>query len=158
MAKTQTGRKRGGANRGYFYRARRGWYATNEGSPKRLLDPDGHPLKDAKTSHGKLREALARFLAERDAPRSQPGARSSVAVPTTSGVTLLDVCRAYLSHVQANNADATYALRADTLFDLCFGLPARFRELVLQSDGELTADQKAQAAQSRIHEGSESCR
>lgn len=153
MANQQTGRKRGGANRGYFYRAGRGWYATNGGSPKRLRDPEGHPLKDVKLAHGKLREALARFLSEQEAGARSPKTAGTSSTGPKAGVTLLDVCRAYLSHVEANNAEATYALRADTLFDLCFGLPARYRKVALQSGGQLTAAQKREAARCRIHDG-----
>ena len=153
MSKKSSGRKSGGANRGYFYRSGRGWYASNEGSPKALRDPDGRPIKAAKTPHSKLREALARFQSNADHSARERRASQDRLAQAHAGVTVLDVCQAYLSHVKATGSEATHKLRADSLFDLCFGLPARYRKLSEANQGELNASQKKQAAADRIHPG-----
>ncbi|MBX3427598.1 MAG: hypothetical protein KF688_18100 [Pirellulales bacterium] len=108
------GRNSGSRNRGYFYRTGRGWYAQVEGRMKRLVDDDGQALKSKTTPAAVLKAALERAKAPEE---PEPG----------DGVTVLDVCDAYLAKVKAEGAPATYAGRGDTLYDLCYGLPGRFR-------------------------------
>jgi integrase len=112
------GRKRGSRNKGYFYRAGRGWSAkTKAGKFKRLKDENGKPLTDPNLPEAVVKLAHARFLLTAPAQSA-----------TGSGVTLLEVCDSYLAYARHNGAAAnTVECRADTLFDLCFGLPPRFR-------------------------------
>ena len=44
MAKKRTGRKRGGRNRGYFFRKGRGWYATEPAALASLPLFDDHSM------------------------------------------------------------------------------------------------------------------
>ena len=41
-------------------------------------------------------------------------------------MTVEDVCRVYLAEASVNGAHGTFLGRADTLFDLCYGLPVVF--------------------------------
>jgi integrase len=117
------GRRAGSRNLGYFYRAGRGWYtqvadAENGQTTGRmvpLLDEAGKPLKLKTTPAAALKAAYRRALTTPE-PTADPG----------DGVTLLEVCDAYLAKVKAEGAQATYVGRSATLFDLCQGLPYRF--------------------------------
>ena len=38
-----------------------------------------------------------------------------------------EVCATYLSYVKMTGAETTHYTRANTLFDFCYGFPAKFR-------------------------------
>ena len=119
MAKRK-GRKAGSHNKGYFYRSGRGWCTSQGTRAIPLTREDGSRLRDRNTPPETIKEAFARYVvSQKDAVRFD----GKVDV-----VTLAEVCQLYLSHCQATNAAGTYLMRADTLFDLCTGLPAKFRE------------------------------
>jgi integrase len=137
------GRPTGSRNRGYFYRAGRGWY-TQISEP--LLDENGQPRQDAK---GKPL-TKPRFIALRD-DNGQPlrikatpiadvkaAYQRIVANPDGSengeGVTVQEVCDAYLNNIADG---ASYKLRRDILFDFCTGYPPRFRGKELPSGERL---------------------
>jgi hypothetical protein len=122
------GRHKGSTNRGYFYRAGRGWFSQSDGRMIALRDDKGEPLRSKATPVAELRAALRRVEA---AP-----------APNGNGVTILEVCDAYLAKAKDDGADKTYQDRSDTLFDFCFGLPPRFRN----------SDEKPTPADS-IHKG-----
>jgi len=82
-----------------------------------LTDADGNRLRDPRLTETVLREAHARFLVSRNKPK-----------PTLGHVTLFEVCDYYLSRAEKECRASTVEKRADTLFDLCCGFPARFRE------------------------------
>jgi len=124
------GRKKGSQSKGYYFRTGRGWFATGGGP---LLDEDGKPLKDRGTAVKTLQAAFARQLLDK-----QPE-------PVPDDPTLIEVCQAYLDYSRSHDAAATYGNRAGTLFDFCFGLPAKFRE---KKDA---TKQEREAA--RIHKG-----
>src|SRR5258708_745825 len=119
MAKKHVGRKKGGHNRGYFYRAGRGWYVVDGSRFQPLRYEDGTAIKAAGADERDVRAAHARWLLDRQA--------SPILTPVTSEVTVLDVCQTYLTNAKATGAAKTHADRADTLFDFCFGLPPEFR-------------------------------
>jgi integrase len=107
------GRKTGSRNTGFFFRKGRGWFTKRGSIFVPLLDEHGNRLRDARTQKAIVREAYL---------RTQP-----LDKPRISGVTLLDVCTAYLDKVAADGAEQTHSGRADALFDFCFGLPPVFR-------------------------------
>jgi len=42
-------------------------------------------------------------------------------------MTVAETCRLYLDHCHSNDADSTYRIRSEALFDFCTGFPASFR-------------------------------
>jgi hypothetical protein len=113
------GRKKRGRNRGYFYRSGRGWYASVGSHMVPLLFPDSTRIKYKETPPEQVGAAYeqwkqARLVAEQ--------ARAEAVVPGT--VSVEDVCRVYLAEARVNGAHGTFLGRADTLFDLCYGLPS----------------------------------
>jgi len=141
MAKTHPGRKKGGRNRGFFYRSGRGWYVKNGSQFLPLRDLDGQHLKDPKCDDRTVKEAHARWLLDRSP------------APERNGTTVLEVCQAYLADAKLSGAAKTHADRADTLFDFCFGLPPGFRRKSDAAPRRLTAEQRAQMSKKRIHSG-----
>lgn len=115
------GRTTGGRNRGYFFRTGRGWYARRDGRYVPLLDDDGNHLKDKSTPKATVKAAYQRLISEPEQP-----AESDANSPD-DGVTILEVCTAYLAKAETDNSPSTYASRAGTLFDFCYGLPSKFR-------------------------------
>ena len=68
-------------------------------------------------------------------------------------MTLIEVCQHYLANTKANGAAKTYHDRADTLFDLCFGMPPEFRNKKTDNPPKFTRAQKEAMAAKRIHPG-----
>ena len=124
------GRKAGSRNRGFFFRKGRGWQTKVDGPNGErtvfvaLTDEHGHPIKDRSAPVAVLQAALKRVENHQKLSESTPG------VPT-----LHQVCSDYLRHVEQAGATSTYNMRADSLFDFCYGLPARLRR-----DSGATAD------------------
>ena len=117
------GRRKGRRNRGYFYRKGRGWVASDRGKMVLITFPDGTPIRDRQVEESVLKEAYARFLVDKQAAEEaveKPGAEAQQ-------VTVEEVCLAYLADTKINGTQQTFEVRADTLFDFCYGLPARFR-------------------------------
>ena len=62
MAKKRRGRKKGGHNRGFYFRMDRGWCAV-EGARRILLHYDnGDPIRDKNADNREVRKAYARYL------------------------------------------------------------------------------------------------
>ena len=118
------GRRAGSRNHGFFYRGGRGWYtqvaATDgDGKPGRMiagLRHEGQAIRAKNTPASALKAAWRRIHTD-PADAQHDG----------DGIALVEVCDAYLSKVHLEGALATYVSRLNTLFDLCHGLPARFR-------------------------------
>lgn len=111
------GRAKGSRNRGYFYRAGRGWVTKIDGRFVPLEFENGQRMRDRAIPAAELKAATKR--AESPSPATNGD---------TASATILDVCTAYLAKVQDDGAPKTFKDRAETLFDFCFGLPPRFRE------------------------------
>ncbi|MAT70083.1 MAG: hypothetical protein CMJ58_11245 [Planctomycetaceae bacterium] len=149
MAKSSGGRKKGSRNLGFFYRRGRGWCATEGKRSAPLRDADGQPLREKNIPTKVVSEAYARYLHEKSQKTAQPQSKSESSPP----VTVLQVCQAYLANAKATGAQGTHECRADTLFDLCFGLPAGFRERGDRESKPLTPERKKEMATRRIHSG-----
>ena len=117
MPRKTRGRKRGGRNRGYFFRAGRGWFALNpDGKFVALVNQRGERLRQADCPSADVKAAYTRLVEQRPKRRA-----------IGAGVTLQQVCEYYLRRAILESRASTVEKRADTLFDLCKGLPARFR-------------------------------
>jgi len=104
------GRKRNGRNTGFWFRSGRGWYVTEGLTSIRLLDSNGNPLRDEGAAE-EAKLAYARYLVGRqDQPTKQE-----------KGVTVAEVCEAYLRYVEREGRASTLRLRTGLLFDLCRG-------------------------------------
>lgn len=144
---SKLGRKRRGRNRGYFYRSGRGWYANDGKRMVPLLFPNGSRIREEETPHDEVKAAFERW---KETGRTAEKTRADAAAD--SCVTVEDVCRAYLAEAQTNGAHQTFVGRADTLFDLCYGLPGRFRS----KDGKpkpMTQKRREEMKTARIHPG-----
>src|SRR5262245_22080699 len=114
--KVRVGRKAKGHNRGYFYRPGRGWFSLDRNRKfVALLDENGGRLRDPAYSADILRAGHARFLATQ---KLKPAVQKS-------GVTVLEVCDRYLAHAEKQAAPATFEGRGRTLYDFCYGFPAK---------------------------------
>jgi integrase len=141
------GRKRRGHNRGYFYRSGRGWYANDGNRMVPLLFPDGTRISDKETPLDNVKSAYECWKAARQAAE-----KARCRKVGTGMVTIEYICRAYLAEASVNGAKETFLGRADTLFDLCYGLPSRFRA----KDGKpkpMTEERKEEMRATRIHLG-----
>jgi integrase len=121
MAQRKSGRKRGSRQRGYYFRKGRGWYALRDGRSIPLT-LDGKPIRDKDTNPEALRQAHQRLLDELAAPlpaRARPG--------PVGAITVGDVCNVYLNHASATGAATTHYNRANSLWDFCTALPAKYR-------------------------------
>ncbi len=139
--KRTAGRKKGGSNKGYFFRKGRGWVAWDGGAMPFLLYDDGTPIRRADEAADVLKDAYARFRLQRDTEEQQ-----------VNEVTLHAVCVAYLQYVEAEGASETFRMRADTLFDFCTGLPARHRSKSGSTVAPAGTGRKA-VEKERIHPG-----
>jgi integrase len=127
MEKAKPGRRGprlGTRQRGYWYRKGRGWVATCGKTSVPLTHPDGRPIRDQRVSAAVVKEAYARFQTARAAEAAREAAQAK---PPDGVVTVGEVCDAYLAHVAATGAKSSHYNRANTLFDFCNALPARFR-------------------------------
>jgi integrase len=113
MAKGR-GRRAGSRNRGFFFREGRGWQAKLNGKFVPLEYANGDRMRSKNTPLSDVKAAYLRLIAGPvdDAP--------------ADGVTVLQVCTAYLAKVKDDGAASTFTGRQNTLFDFCFGLPSRF--------------------------------
>ncbi|MFN0051243.1 MAG: hypothetical protein ACKV0T_03580 [Planctomycetales bacterium] len=121
MPKT-SGRRKGGHNKGYFFRTGRGWFAVDQGQFIPLTNASGGRLRDRDSPD--VKEAYARYLLSRGKPTSTP-----------TDVQVGFVCAKYLDHLKSQideiGSDArgiakTFRDRGQTLFDFCYGLPGKF--------------------------------
>lgn len=96
------GRRKGGRNKGYYYRKDRGWY-TSDGIP--LEYPDGRRMRKKSIPQADLKAAYSRATKRSAAP------------------SILEVSTEYLNSIKT---PSTYETRSRTLFDFCYGLPGRF--------------------------------
>jgi len=112
------GRKSGGTNRGYWFRTGRGWYVTEDGKSVPLRDEHGDHIKD-KGVGDRVKKACARYLLQLEEAAKQPA--------TGGDMPLTECCRVYLDHSKRHDAKNTYTIRANFLFDFCFGFSGRYR-------------------------------
>jgi integrase len=110
-------RCKGSVNRGYFYRAGRGWSATIHGSKLQLTDAGGSPLRDRKIPKKVLEEASRRL---RDAHAKK--------ILGKDGITVSKLSVAFLAHVRQTRREGTHDIRSDYLFDFGSGFPATLKE------------------------------
>ena len=61
MTKSTLGRKKGGHNRGYFFRKGRGWHAMQGRKMVPLLDAEGEPITSPQARREEVRDAYARW-------------------------------------------------------------------------------------------------
>ena len=111
---TGRGRRAGTRNRGYFFRKGRGWFTKIGNQFVPLEYENGDRMRSQNTPIAEVKAAYHRKMAEPDDQSS------------TSDVTVLQVCTAYLDKVKDSGAAGTHDSRQRTLFDFCFGLPSRF--------------------------------
>ena len=147
MTKKRRGRKKGGHNRGFYFRKCRGWCAVEGSRRIPLLYENGEPIRHEHADERDVREAHARYLLDKQA---EPEVRNTTII--------LEVCTAYLAEAKANGAPKTHADRADTLYDFCYGVPAEYRQYSKYPefrDGpqKQSPDANEQAENSRIHPG-----
>ena len=116
--RTAKGRKAGGRNRGFWFRAGRGWYVTEGQSKVALLDEAGDHLKAPDTPPNALEQAYARYIIGRQENAKQDATGDTAMV--------LRVVQDYLDYAKKNNRQSTYTKRGEFLFDFCFGLSCRF--------------------------------
>jgi integrase len=114
-------RPAGSPNRGYFYRAGRGWYANLGDRMIPLRDEDGNHYRDKNTPHTKLKLACFKIIAEPAEVVNSHDDTNTAEVQCAA--TVQDVCIAYLNKVYADGDMKTWRDRGDTLIDLCLGYP-----------------------------------
>ena len=118
MAIRRKGRRKGSKNRGFYYRkARDCWYRKEGKKFIHLLDESGQRIRGkAESEAAKL--AHARWFTDKKKP----------IVVEPSGSTVLEVCQAYLAKAREEAGEnKTFTDRSESLFDFCFGLPAKCR-------------------------------
>ena len=70
MGKKKMGRKRGSRNKGFFFRAGRGWYAKDaENKNIPLLGPDGQQIKSRSADSETVKAAFDRWQTATEAKR-----------------------------------------------------------------------------------------
>ncbi len=110
------GRRKRIRNNGYWFYAGRGWVRTDGKSSILLGGEQGKSIK-SEDEREEAKRAYARYLTEEGKVAEQPA-------PNT--LTVAEACDAYLDSIREGH-DETYRMRADLLFDLCSGYPARFQ-------------------------------
>lgn len=133
MAKAKgKGRRKGSRNKGYFYRKGRGWYVKAGSQFIALTGENGERLRDRDTPEADVKAAYARYQLDK------PGTKNLVPAGTA---TVMEVCVAYLAKAKEEKGEnKTFSDRAETLFDFCFGLPARFLDRDPQPKGKPTKE------------------
>jgi integrase len=117
------GRRKGSANRGYFFRAGRGWFAKVDGKQIPLQFENGERMRAKSTSAAELKAAHRRLLSNGNGKADDT---EDVADDGPSA-TVMQVCQAYLDKVEDSGSKKTYKDRSETLFDFCTGFPPRFK-------------------------------
>jgi len=145
MAK-KAGRKKGSRTKGYHYRKGRGWYALDGTHRVPLVYPSGEHIKNRNADPEAVKEAFERWKVATQATK----AAAEAAERAESIVTLEKVCDLYLSYVEMTGAAATHYNRANTLFDFCYGIPAKFRRKNGQT-ADYTADEKKSMREQRCN-------
>lgn len=114
------GRKKGGHNRGYWFRTGRGWYVTLPGGKSvPLCDPEGNPLRNRNASQELLKESYACWvLAHRNGEK----------MTGRDDLRILDVCRYFLHYLRQSARPKGFKIRAEMLFDFCSGYPGRLHD------------------------------
>ncbi|HEX4150519.1 MAG TPA: hypothetical protein VHY20_16090, partial [Pirellulales bacterium] len=94
MTQRKAGRKRGSKNRGFFFRARRGWYAKDAaGRMVPLADENGERLRDENTPATLVKDAYARFRLVKQAAAG-------------SSMNLWDLAEHYFAHIERTGGAA----------------------------------------------------
>jgi integrase len=128
VGKCKRGRKRGKHNKGYHYRRGRGWYALHNGKRVPLVYPNGQHIQDKDVDPGEVKNAYRRWQeAQKAADEAAQAALRGPRPADSANISVAEVCNAFLSHVAATGAKSTFYNRANTLFDFCHALPAKFR-------------------------------
>ena len=73
MTKKTLGRKKGGRNRGYFFRKGRSWFATERKRMIPLLDKDGERITSPNASQEEVRDAYGPTGREKGTGVISPG-------------------------------------------------------------------------------------
>ena len=113
-----TGRHKGSRQRGWWFRAGRGWYTTDHGQKVPLTDVKGNHYKDRDTPTDLIEQAYARYRL------GMQQKNDLIAAP--DAIPLADVLLAYLTHAEQENRQSTFEKRGEFLFDFVYGLPCRF--------------------------------
>jgi hypothetical protein len=111
---TSMARRKRSRNKGYWFRAGRGWYITEGKSAFPLRDVKGNHIKFADDVEA-AKDAYARYILR-------------AGQVSKSGLTVMETGRLHLDHAQSAGSPDTCQLRAGLLFGLCTGFPARVRE------------------------------
>lgn len=127
MAKT-SGRRKGGHNKGYFFRKGRGWFTLNEKTFVPLTDEAGERLRDEHDEET-VKLAYARYLLDRPA---EPEVQDLL--PDIADAQVGEVCAKYLASIKPKEklgpnptgSAKTFRDRGQTLYDFCYGLPGEF--------------------------------
>jgi hypothetical protein len=118
------GRRKGSRNKGYFFRKGRGWVMKVGSRFVALEDEQRNRLRDQRTPKEVIEAAYERAKAK---AKAEADAKAK-GIRLPDSVTVLDVCMLYLVKAQNEDSKKTFNDRADTLYDFCTGLPARFRD------------------------------
>ncbi|NLS95726.1 MAG: hypothetical protein GXX96_26630 [Planctomycetaceae bacterium] len=150
MAKKRAGRKKGGHNRGFFFRKGRGWYVLDDQKQIPLRDQNELHITDEKANNDLLKDAYARWRTHR---KEEIEEKKRLARRASSQHSVYDACKTYLYHVQVNGAQKTLTDRMDTLFDLCWGVPPEYRQEKTFDPKKMTKEEKREAEAKRFHDG-----
>ncbi len=128
------GRRQGSRNKGYFFRAGRGWFCKDaSGSFVALVNEAGERLRDP----GDKEAADDAFTLWKSLAKQKPAANGE----PVDTIKVWEVCERYLRSTNGR----TLEMRSRILFDFCTGLPPRF----MGKDGKPKRATKAD----KIHEG-----
>jgi hypothetical protein len=126
------GRRKGSRNKGYFYRAGRGWVVKHLGRFVALTDDQGVRLRDKNLRDAEVKAAYERWIREQKPPLEEAMAADPTA-PRDAYVGM--VCAKYLEDLRSRAGNIgqnprglakTYIDRSETLFDFCHGFAAEY--------------------------------
>lgn len=135
MAKVRRkGRRQGSRNKGYFFRAGRGWFRKDaRGGFVPLVNEAGERLRDPSDKQA----ADDAYTLWKATAKHKPATNGEPA----DTIKVWEVCERYLRSIKGR----TLEMRSRILFDFCTGLPPKF----MGKDGKPKRSTKAD----RIHEG-----
>ena len=106
-------------NKGAWYRAERGWYATERNVSVKLCYPDGQHIKDPNAKEDANRAFAVFTLTGREERINRK----------TGGITVNELVDKFLHWSKENEIPKTYEIRACCLFEFANGIPAKFRKV-----------------------------
>jgi integrase len=117
-SRSKTGRRRRSRNRGYWFRADRGyWVVTTPTGPRPLLNAAGNRIKN-RDSEEEARASYGEWLTRQKQAQHEAGANGS-------DMRLEELADRYLAHVKASQDPETFLLYLRYLWDFTTGLPFR---------------------------------